>query len=121
MTASQIQTQTPTTSLTLVNGPLKTLPPLGTTTLPFYNPRIHPRAMRSLTCRRNLSTSMNLRLKRHRVNPVRMKTFPNRLGKTVEIRNDIAVENYMRSGERFGLIQTPDVEFVDGEHAGDSL
>jgi hypothetical protein len=42
-----------------------------------------------------------------------METFPNRLGETIEIRNDIAVENHVRTGERFGLIQAPYVEFVD--------
>lgn len=75
--------------------------------------------MRRLPRIRNLPTSMNLRLKRHRMNPIRMETFPNRLGKTVEINNNIAIENHMRRGKRLGLIQSPDVEFVDGQDTGD--
>jgi hypothetical protein len=64
---------------------------------------------------------MNLRLESYRMNPICMETFANSLGQTIEVRNDITVENHVRSGEGFGLIQAPDVEFVDGEDAGDFL
>jgi hypothetical protein len=50
-----------------------------------------------------------------------METFANSLGETIEIRNDIAVENYVRSGQGFGLVQAPDMKFVDGEDTGDFL
>lgn len=95
-TTGQIQTQTPTTSFTLINCPLKTLPPFCI--LPIPNPRIHPGAMRRLARIRNQPTRMNLRLKRHRMNPIRMETFSDRLGETVKVNNDITVENHMRRG-----------------------
>lgn len=75
--------------------------------------------MRRLPGIRSLLTSMNLRLKRHRMNPIRMETFSDRLGETVKVNNDITVENHMCRGEGLGLIESPDVEFVDGQDSGD--
>lgn len=53
------------------------------------------------------------------MNPIRMETFSNRLGETVKVNNDITVENHMRRGEGLSLIESPDVQFVDGQDTGD--
>jgi hypothetical protein len=57
---------------------------------------------------------MNFRLQRHRMNTIGMEALPNRLGQTVEIADDVAVENDVRRGKRFGLVQSPDVQLVHG-------
>jgi hypothetical protein len=57
---------------------------------------------------------MNFRLQRHRMNTIGMEALPNRLGQTVEIGDDVAVENDVRRGKRFGLVQSPDVQLVHG-------
>lgn len=48
-----------------------------------------------------------------------METLANGLGKTIKIKRSIIVQNNMRRGKRFGLIQSPDMQFVNGENTWD--
>lgn len=48
------------------------------------------------------------------MNAICMEALPDRLGETIEISDDIAIENHVRRGKGLGLIQSPDMELVDG-------
>lgn len=50
---------------------------------------------------------------------ISMETLANGLGKTVKIKRSIIVQNNMRRGKRLGLIQSPDMQFVNGENTWD--
>lgn len=50
-----------------------------------------------------------------------METLADGLGKTIKIKGNIIVQNNMRRGKRLGLIQSPDMQFVNGENTWDLL
>lgn len=59
----------------------------------------------------------NLRLQRGRVNAIGMETLVDDLGSLQEVGNRSIRDDDMHGGEGFLLVETPDVELMDGVHS----
>jgi hypothetical protein len=75
----------------------------------------HPR----LAARQRLDQRRQLRLDRHRVHAVRVQALEDRLGLPLEVGEGVVVDDNVRRRERLLLVEPPDVQLMDRDHAGD--